>query len=621
MRAMGITFVRLGELAWSRLEPRPGQYGFEWLDEALAILADHELRAVLGTPTAAPPKWLVDRHPEILPVDVRGQRRRYGGRRHSCFSSPAWRAATTEIVTTLSARYGRHPAVAGWQVDNEYGGHDTARCYCQACAAAFREWLLARYVDIDELNARWGNAFWSQDRTSFAEIDPPLEAVAETHPAWRLEYFRFASSQVSDYNRMQCEIIRRHSPDRFVTHNFMGFFDAMDAFSIAKSLDFAAWDSYPLGLLQISGIDDPEPWTASGHPDLAAFHHDLYRRAGRGRFWVMEQQAGPIDWGTSNPVPAPGMVRLWTWEALAHGAEVVSWFPWRQAGRGQEQMHGALLRPDDTPDDGYAEAWRVARELEFVRPGRRAPAPVALIFDFEAAWTFSIQPHGDGPGYFALVLAFYQALRLLGLDVDIIAAEDDRSDWPLAVAPSLPIWRGPRDVGRPLVVGPRTATRTADFAIDSEGLGTGRARMRSVRCESVPRGRSRPVTWGRRAYPSGPWREWIASDVLPVARFDDGDGALYEAEGLHWIAFWPTVGFLVDYFEELCRRVEIPTVRLPPSLRLRRRGDLVFAFQYGDDVPRLPVPADTPLLLGSRDVGGPSVVAWRPDPDSRSDPQ
>lgn len=190
MRALGIRYVRLGEFAWSDLEPSPGAFRWGWLDKVLDLAQGEGLAVVLGTPTATPPKWLVDRYPEILPVDREGRRRNFGGRRHYCFSSPAYREETARIVALLAERYGRHPAVVGFQVDNEFGCHGTVRCYRPSCREAFQGWLRAKYGTIDALNAAWGTAFWSQTYRDFAEVELPHLTIAEANPSHLLDYYR-----------------------------------------------------------------------------------------------------------------------------------------------------------------------------------------------------------------------------------------------------------------------------------------------------------------------------------------------------------------------------------------------------------------------------------------------
>src|SRR6185436_1752930 len=359
MADLGLRYVRIGEFAWSAVEPRPDQFDWGWLDRAVKTLGDAGLKIVMGTPTATPPKWLIDRSPEILPVDERGRRRGFGSRRHYCFSSRVYREESARITQTYAERYGAHPAVAGWQTDNEFGCHNTVHSYSPDALRAFRLWLRERYGAVQNLNAAWGNRFWSMEYTSFDEIDLPMGAVTELNPSHRLDFFRFSSDQVASFNDEQVAILRRHSPGRFVTHNFMGAFLDFDHWKLARDLDLASWDSYPLGFTDTAPMitrAEKERYAQTGHPDISAFHHDLYRSVGRGKFWVMEQQPGPVNWARWNPSPAPGMVRLWAWEALAHGAEVVSFFRWRQAPFAQEQMHAGLNRPDNVLDIGGQEA-------------------------------------------------------------------------------------------------------------------------------------------------------------------------------------------------------------------------------------------------------------------------
>jgi beta-galactosidase len=323
MAEMGLSFVRIGEFSWSAIEPEPGKFDWGWLDEAFETLTKAGLKVVLGTPTATPPKWLIDRHPDILPVDRHGRPRRFGSRRHYCFSSPAYREETRRIVEAFAKRYGNHPGLAGWQTDNEYGCHETVKSWSPAAAAAFRVWLKERYGSVDALNRAWGNRFWSMEYRAFDEVDVPLVAVTEINPSHLQDFYRFSSDQVVTYNEIHTDIIRKHSPGRFITHNYMGAFLEFDHYKVSRSLDFASWDSYPLGFtdsIAATGFTEAERlrYAETGHPDISAFHHDLYRGMTGKRFWVMEQQPGPVNWAQWNPSPAAGVVRLWAWEALAN---------------------------------------------------------------------------------------------------------------------------------------------------------------------------------------------------------------------------------------------------------------------------------------------------------------
>ncbi|MGL4543721.1 MAG: beta-galactosidase, partial [Polymorphobacter sp.] len=468
MVAMGLSVVRIGEFAWSRIEPEPGAFDWGWLDRALDTLHRHGLQVVLGTPTATPPKWLVDADPSMLAVDAQGKVRGFGSRRHYCFSSESYRDQCARIVQALAARYGNHPAVIGWQTDNEYGCHATTLSYCANALRRFRLWLAARYGDIAALNTAWGNVFWSQEYRSFDAIDAPNLTVTEANPAHRLDYQRFASDEVVSFNRLQVDILRAASPGRDIIHNFMGFVTDFDHHDVGADLDVASWDSYPLGFTEQFWFDDAckTRYMRQGHPDIAAFHHDLYRGVGRGRWWVMEQQPGPVNWARSNPAPLPGMVRAWTWEAFAHGAEVVSYFRWRQVPFGQEAMHAGLTLPDRSIDAGGAEARQVASEI--TRLGSlpaAARADVALVFGYASVWMTEIQPQGRELSGLRAAFEMYSALRQLGLNIDIVPPDADLAGYRLIAVPMLldadaGLAARLAASGAQLLIGPRSGSKT-----------------------------------------------------------------------------------------------------------------------------------------------------------------
>ena len=362
MPQAGLTWVRIGEFAWKRVEPSEGQFDFGWLDKTIDILGQVGLKVVLGTPTATPPKWVVDKYPDMLARDENGNLRKYGSRRHYCFSHMDYLDQCRDIVTRLAKRYGKNPHVAAWQTDNEYGCHDTSISYSDVAHDGFCAWLRGVFPgkdndgDIVALNRAWGNVFWSMEYDSFDDIDLPNLTVTDPNPAHILAFRRYSSEKIVAFNRAQVDIIRQYY-EAPITHNYMGRITDFDYFKVGQDLDIASWDSYPLGFLEDRiGASEQEQrnFSRQGHPDFQAFHHDLYRAVGKGRWWVMEQQPGPVNWAPYNPAPLPGMVRLWTWEAFAHGAEAVCYFRWRQAPFAQEQMHSGLLRPDHEPAPALA---------------------------------------------------------------------------------------------------------------------------------------------------------------------------------------------------------------------------------------------------------------------------
>lgn len=623
MRELGIGVVRVGEFAWSRLEPRPGALDFGWLDRALDVLGGAGLQVVLGTPTATPPKWLVDRAPEILAVGRDGSPRGFGSRRHYCFSSAAYAEETTRIVSLLGDRYGAHPAVVAWQLDNEYGCHDTTRCYCPRCRDAFRAWLARRHGEVGALNRAWGNVFWSMEYTSFGEIELPNLTVTEANPAHWLDYYRFASDQVVAYNRLQAGILRELSAGRLLVHNYMGFVTHFDHFAVAADLDVASWDSYPLGFTAESWLD-PETkrrYARTGQPDIAALHHDLYRAVGRGRLWIMEQQPGPVNWARYNPAPAPGMVRLWTWEALAHGAEVVSYFRFRQAPFAQEQMHAGLHRPDGAPDVGAVEVAQVASELGAAPLGPPARAPVALVYDYEADWVLSIQPQGAGLSYSAEVLAWYTAIRRLGFDVDVVPPGAPLEGYALVLVPCLPIVRPPalaalQAAPGTVVLAPRTGSKTEHFHIPPSlppGPLQALCGVTVTRVESVAPDQPEPLAWRGRRYQARAWLEHLETSCAVEARWGEGEGrpAVVASGRFRYVGCMTDGDFLMDWFEALSAEAGLAPLRLPEGARLRRRGDLTFAFNVGQAPWQAPAPPDARFVIGGPEVPPCGVAAWR----------
>lgn len=626
MAELGIRVVRIGEFAWSRMEPEPGRHDWGWLDDAIGILAAAGLQVVLGTPTAAPPRWLVERHPEILPVDADGHAKGFGSRRHYCFSSAVFQEHCRRIVRALGERYGRHPAVVAWQIDNEYGCHGTITSYSPAALQRFRQSLAARYGSIEALNAAWGNVFWSMEYTSFEQIGFPVHLAAPVNPVHALDFRRFASEEVARFHRLQVELLHELAPGKPLLHNFMAFSADFDHHALAPDLDIAAWDSYPLGFVESTHFLDEEErqaWMRTGHPDIAAFHHDLYRGLGRGRLWVVEQQAGPVNWAPWNPVPLPGMVRAWTWEAFAHGAELVAYFRWRQLPLAQEQMHSGLHTPDDRLDDGGREAMQVAGEMARVPADPMRQAPVALLYDYPSHWMTAIQPHAAGHDYQGEAFAWYGALRQLGLDVDVLGPEADLAGYALVLVPGQVIVEPHqaerlRASGGQLVVGPRSGSKTRDFAIPARlppGPLASLLPMRVTRIDSLRPGATVAVHdgGGRELGRARRWREIVDADasVGVEARFVDGTPAVLRHHQARYLAGSFDAGLLRSTLRRAAHDAGLATLELPPGLRLSRRGTLRFAIHFGPGDAEVPAPADARFLLGQRRLAAGGVAAWQ----------
>ena len=458
MAEAGLGIVRIGEFAWSALEPEPGRYCWDWLDEAIATLHAAGLGVVVGTPTAAPPAWLAADNPAVLPVRADGHLAQFGGRRHYCPSSPVYRAACAAIVGAEARRLAGRPGLIGWQIDNEFGNHESARCFCDRCRAAFHAWLQARYGTLDALNAAWGTRFWSQHYTAWTQIPVPTGAVVAIHsPSLRLDYYRFASDLTVDFCRAQVSILRDYTPHLPITTNVFPGDEQLDFHALAGAVDFLSWDNYPQGF--------------SG-PAEVAFNHDLLRGTGP-RYWVMEQQAGMINWTAYNPPVPPGQVRLWTLQGLLHGAEAVLYFRWRAGLSGSEQYHSGLLKHSAAPDRGYGEVQALTREWAgWPDLGPRPLAPVALLWSFDDLWAVEADRHNADFQYRALVVAIYRSLWEHGIAVDILPRHTSAADlagYALVIAPVAviddPVWTeeltGYVSNGGALLLNLRAGVRTA----------------------------------------------------------------------------------------------------------------------------------------------------------------
>lgn len=430
-----IDTLTVGVFAWSLTQPAVDRYDTSILEQILDRAHAEGRQVCLGTGTGALPPWLAHEHPEVNRTDFDGRRHGYGQRHNACPSSPVYRRSAAALAGVVARTFADHPAVIAWHVNNEYGG----ACYCELCAAEFRTWLQQRHGDLDRLNHAWNTTFWSHRFTDWAQIVPP-NALTEhwrgpNHTAFQgitLDYLRFTSDSMLRTFTEEKAAIREHS-DLPVTTNFMGMYRPLDYHRWAEHLDFASWDNYP-----------PDDRSAS----RMALTHDLMRGLKDGQpFWLMEQTPSTTASRDVNPVKRPGILRLWSWQAVAHGADAVLFFQMRQSRGACEKYHGAVLGHSRRTDTRvFTEVAALGAELEQIGDallGGRTPARTALLFDWDSWWAVEIS---DGPNrhvsYQQVVVAYHRALWEAGAQVDVVPVTADLTGYDVVVGPLLHMIKG-----------------------------------------------------------------------------------------------------------------------------------------------------------------------------------
>lgn len=424
MKDFGIDVVRLAEFSWYKIEPSEGKFNFEWLDEVINLMSENNIKVILGTPTAAPPAWLINKYPEIQPIDSSGRVRHFGGRHHDCQSNETYRKFITKYVTKFARHFGGNSNVIGWQIDNELGNSHDDLCFCNSCKKSFQNWLEIKYGTIENLNDKWGTVFWSQQYQNFEQIQPPKLTVTGKNPSQMLDWKRFHSDLIVEFHHFQSEIIRKYSHNQFITHNMMGFADTVDYFDLGEDLDFAAQDQY-------SGDE-------KATPIKNAAKLDLIRGIKNQTFWIMEQQSGIIGWDLLSRSPKPGQLGLWAMQSIAHGADTIVFFRWRSCTVGTEQFWHGLLSHSGEPTRYYYELKKFSKEVKPLLNeihGITPKSKVGIVFSYNQEYALTIQRHNPNLNYIDNVLSYYQALNRLSVSVDFVSEKNDFEDYDYLIAP------------------------------------------------------------------------------------------------------------------------------------------------------------------------------------------
>jgi beta-galactosidase len=431
MKEAGVNLATVGVFSWAHVQPEPGAFRFDWLDRVLDLLGVHGIAVDLATMTASPPPWLTARHPEILPVRADGVTLSPGARQHFNASSSVYREHAAQLVTALATRYADHPALALWHIGNEYGVH-VAASYDDASAAAFRDWLRERYGAIDALNDAWSTTFWSQRYSDFDQILPPRVAPTSPNPAQQLDFARFCDDALLACYRAEREILHAITPDIPATTNFLYLHKPVNVQRWAPHTDLLSVDSYP------------DPALPDAHL-TAGLAYDIIRGARAGQPWLlMEQAPTAVNWRDVNLRKRPGQMRLWSWQAVAHGADAVLYFQWRQSRGGAEKFHSGMVPHAGAGTRAFAEIRELGEELARVPglAGTRVYNRVALLLDWESWWALELDWRPSrAVDQLGSLAHFYAPLFDAGIGVDVVHPDANLDPYSLVIAPNLYLLR------------------------------------------------------------------------------------------------------------------------------------------------------------------------------------
>lgn len=604
-----IDIVTLNVFNWAMLQKDDEVYDFVKLDKIMELVKENGLKVCMATSTAAHPAWMARKHPDILRTEHNGMKRKFGSRHNSCPNSPTYRKYSALLAQKLAQRYQGYDNIVAWHVANEYGG----QCYCENCEKQFRVWLKEKYGTIEELNRVWNLAFWSHTMYDWEDVVVPdlrseewfWDYTRTNFQGISLDYRRFQSDSMLACYRAERDAIKEIMRGVPVTTNLMGFYKNLDYQKWAREMDFVSWDNYP-------GHD--------AYPAQIAMSHDLIRGLKQGApFWLMEQTPGVSNWHPYCALKRPGVLRLWSYQAVAHGSDTVMFFQMRRSIGACEKYHSAVI--DHVGHENtrvFRETAALGKELERIGAqtlGARTPADVALIFDWDNWWA---SEYSAGPSrlinYHGEASKYYRALSEANIAVDIIGVEDDLSGYKLVIAPMLYMCKDGFDEKVRTYVkggGAFLTTYFSGYVEDHDLVVTGGypARLRDIlgiwveESDAVVEGKCNHFTYKGVRYPAD-----ILCDLLhlegarAVSAYEEdfyrGMPVLTENDFGKGKAFYVAAGsgreFYAAYLADLCGSLGIsPVLKAPEGIeavvRENENGSFLFILNHND--------ADTAVTL------------------------
>lgn len=636
MHELGFEFTHFAEFAWAQLEPQEGVYDFSWLDRAVALAAKYDLKVVMCTSTATPPVWLSRKYPEILLKSEDGTVQDHGARQHASFASPVYRKLAYRMIEELARHYGNDSRIIGWQLDNEPAVQFD---YNQAAEEAFREFLKEKYHhNIQELNAAWGTAFWSEVYSRFEEITLPKTAQMFMNHHQILDYRRFAAKQTNDFLNEQCRLIKKYAKNQWVTTNYIPDYDK-GHIGGSKDLDFVSYTRY-----MVYGDNEGigRRGYRVGNPLRIAMANDFFRPV-NGTYGVMELQPGQVNWGSINPQPLPGAVRLWLWSVFAGGSDFICTYRYRQPLYGTEQYHYGIVGTDGvTVTSGGREYEQFMKEIRSLRkdyrpkedkPETYLKRKTAILWNPENYWSIDRQKQNATWNTFAHVDKYYRTLKSYATPVDFISEEKDFSQYPVMIVPAYQLadkelvarWKKYVEEGGNLVLTCRTAQKDRFGRLPEAPFGSMIDELTGNHMEFydllLPQDPGQVKmdgkvytwnTWGEILQPSASNEVWATYtnefyEGKPAVTFrklgkgsvtyigvDSSDGALER-----------------QVLDKLYSRLQIEVMNLPYGVTMEYRNGLGIVLNYSDQPYQFALPQGAKVLIGTPNIATAGVLVFK----------